>query len=80
MGSRTTLSIQISDDIAEKLDRLARDTGRSKASLAADALAAYLDREIEIVNGILQGLEDVEADRTVSHDDAMAEIDAVLEI
>ncbi len=80
MSSRTTLSIEIGDDIAEKLDRLARATGRSKDSLAADALAAYLDREIEIVNGILLGLEDVEADRTVSHDEAMAELDSILKI
>jgi predicted transcriptional regulator len=38
-----------------------------------------LDTEAEIIEGIRQGLADIEADRIVSHEDAMAEIDAAIE-
>ena len=79
MSTNATISIEISSDLAKKLDQLSRDTGRSKTALAAEALTAYLDREIEIIAGIREGLADFEAGRTVSHEEAMAEIDAAIE-
>ncbi len=56
-----------------KLDRLAQGTQRSNSFLAARAIEAYVDRELEIVEGILRGIEDVKAGRVVPHEEAMAE-------
>ncbi|MER8880976.1 CopG family ribbon-helix-helix protein [Mesorhizobium sp. M0074] len=79
MAASTTMTIRVSPDVKEKLDRIATDTRRSKSFLAGEAVAAYVDRELEIIEGIKRGLADVEAGRIVSHDKAMAEIYAAID-
>lgn len=79
MSSSTTMTIRVNSEVKAKLDRLARDTQRSRSYLAAAAVSGYVDRELKIVAGIQQGIADRVAGRTVSHDDAMAEIDAVID-
>lgn len=79
MAASTTMTIRIAPEVKDKLRRIAEGTRRSKSFLAAEAVAAYVDRELEIIDGVRRGLEDVEAGRTVPHDAAMAEIDAVIE-
>lgn len=77
--SSTTMTIRVSADIKEKLDRLAADTRRSRSFLAAEAVSAYVARELAIVDGINEGLDDVRNGRTVSHDEAMSELASVIE-
>lgn len=79
MASSTTMTIRLAPKIKDKLARLAQDTRRSKSYLAAEAVAAYVDRETEIIQGIQRGLADVKAGRTVPHEEAMAELDAAVE-
>ena len=71
--------IRVSSETKRKLERLAADTRRSKSFLAAEAVSAYVERELEIIDGIRRGLADVEAGRVVSHDEAVAEIQAVID-
>ena len=78
MPASTTMTIRVRPDVKDKLDRLALGTQRSKSFLAGEAVAAYVERELEIIEGIHAGLADVEAGRTVSHDEAMAEVYAVI--
>lgn len=47
MAASTTMTIRVSPDVKEKLDRIATDTRRSKSFLAGEAVAAYVDRELE---------------------------------
>lgn len=75
----TTMTIRVSADLKQKLDRLAVDTRRSRSFLAAEAVSAYVARELAIVEGINQGLEDVRSRRTVSHDEAMSELGSVID-
>ncbi|WP_027060609.1 CopG family ribbon-helix-helix protein [Mesorhizobium loti] len=79
MTDSTTMTIRVSSETKLKLERIAADTRRSKSFLAAEAISAYVDRELEIIEGIKRGMADVAAGRIVSHDDAMAEIAAVIE-
>ncbi|WP_163264068.1 CopG family ribbon-helix-helix protein [Chelativorans alearense] len=79
MPASTTMTIRVSPEVKEKLGRLAHDTKRSKSFLAAEALAGYVDRELDIIEGIQRGLADAEAGRVVEHDEAMAELYAVIE-
>ena len=79
MTTSTTLTIRVSPEVREKLGRLAHRTRRSKSYLAAEAVSAYVERELEIIEGIQRGLADVEAGRVISHDDAMAEVYAVID-
>lgn len=74
----TTMTIRVPLDVRDKLARLAQGTRRSRSYLAAEAVAAYVDRELSIIEGVQQGLADVAAGRTVSHDAAMDEVDAVI--
>ena len=75
----TTISIRISSDLKDKLDRLAKGTQRSNSFLAARAIETYVDRELEIVEGILRGIEDVKAGRVVPHEQVMAELYAMID-
>ena len=75
----TTLSIRLSDETKTQLGLLATATRRSKSFLAAEAVAAYVAREQAIIAGIERGLADMKAGRTVPHDAAMAEIDALID-
>ena len=59
--------------------QLAATTRRSKSFLAAEAVAAYVARERAIIEGIQRGLADMKAGSTISHDEAMDEIDALID-
>lgn len=78
MAASTTMTIRISADLKEKLHQLAQDTRRSNSFLAGEALAAYVERELQIVRGIQEGLADVQSGDLVPHEEAMAEIDAII--
>lgn len=73
MPASTTMTIRVSPDVKEKLDRIAIDTRRSKSFLAGEAVAAYVERELEIIDGIKRGMADVAAGRVVPHEQVMAE-------
>ncbi|MER2509248.1 MAG: CopG family ribbon-helix-helix protein [Amaricoccus sp.] len=79
MSTSATMTIRIATDTKRKLERLAADTRRSKSFLAAEAVSAYVERELAIIDGVQRGLADVEAGRVVSHDAAMAEVQAVID-
>jgi predicted transcriptional regulator len=67
------MTIRLSAQVKEKLGRLAQGTRRSRSYLAAEAVTAFVERELEIIEGIQRGLADVEAGRTVPHERVMAE-------
>lgn len=73
MNASTTMTIRVTPDLKEKLGRLARSTRRSSSFLAVEAVEAYVNRELQIIEGIQQGLSDMHAGRVSPHDDAMAE-------
>ncbi len=73
------MTIRVSTETKRKLERLAADTRRSKSFLAAEAVSAYVERELEIIDGVGRGLADVEAGRVVPQDEAMAEVQAVID-
>lgn len=79
MPSSATMTIRIATDTKRKLERLAADTRRSKSFLAAEAVSAYVERELAIIDGVHRGLADVEAGRVVPHDAAMDEVQAVID-
>jgi predicted transcriptional regulator len=71
-----TLTLRLPPKLKARLGELAERTRRTKSFLAGEAIAGYVERELEIVAGIEQGIEDVKAGRVVSHDEAMADINA----
>jgi predicted transcriptional regulator len=79
MTATTTMTIRVSSETKRKLERLAADTRRSKSFLAAEAVSAYVERELEIIDGIRRGMADVEAGHVVAHDKAMMEVQTAIE-
>ncbi|WP_033925509.1 CopG family ribbon-helix-helix protein [Sphingomonas sp. 35-24ZXX] len=74
----TTMTIRLPLDVSDKLSRLAKGTDRSRSYLAAAALSAYVDRELEIIEGIQQGLADVESGRVIPHEQVVARAEAII--
>lgn len=63
----TTMTILVRSDVKEKLNRIANDTRRSKSFLAGEAVAAYVDRELEIIDGIKRGVADSASGLVIPH-------------
>ncbi|MBI3515912.1 MAG: CopG family transcriptional regulator [Proteobacteria bacterium] len=78
MPSSTTLTVRIAPKVKDQLGRLAKRTSRTKSFLASEAIADYVARELAIIDGVGRGLEDVKAGRLVSHEDAMARLEATI--
>jgi len=70
-----TLSVRLNAGVKKRLENLAAQSRRSESFLAAKAIAAYVDidewqrREIEL------GIQDLDAGRTVSHEEILRELD-----
>ena len=74
----TTLTVRLAAELKDRLGELAERTRRTKSFLAEEAIAGYVERELEIVSGIERGLDDMKAGRVVPHEDVMADIDATI--
>ena len=66
-------SLRLSKSTKQKLDELAKATGRSKAFLALDAIERYLEVEAWQINAIKEGICEAENNKTVSIDDIKAD-------
>ena len=79
MAETTTITIRVPVEIKAKLDRLAELTDRSRSYLAAEALEIYTRYELEVVEQILEGIADVDAGRTIPHEEVMREMHELIE-
>lgn len=77
MAETTTITVRIPLELKAKLDRLAQATNRSRSFLALEALESYVQYELEIIDGILEGIADADAGRVISSDE-MEEMSAKL--
>ena len=73
-----TLTLRLRPELKARLGELAERTHRTKSFLAGEAIASYVERELEIIAGIERGLEDMKSGRVVPHDRAMAEVSETL--
>jgi predicted transcriptional regulator len=72
MGSSTTMTIRVTPGLKERLGRLAQNRHRSRSHLAAEAVEAYVTRELAVMDGVQRGLDDLENGRVSSHADVSA--------
>jgi predicted transcriptional regulator len=78
MAKTAALTLRVSQDVKDKLARLAAETDRTPSAVAQRALSSYLDHQLWMLEEIEKGREDFRQGRTVSHEDAMARIRATL--
>ncbi len=75
----TTLTVRLESKLKDRLGKLAAQTQRTKSFLAGQAIAGYVERELQIIEGIERGLEDMRAGRVIPHEEVMAQIHATIE-
>ena len=61
MTKSTTMTVRIPPEVSDKLDVLARDTKRSKAYLASEAIASYVEHNAWQVARIKASLDDAKS-------------------
>ena len=71
-----TLTLRLPPELKARLGELAERTQRTKSFLAGEAIAGYVERELEIIAGVERGLADMKAGRVVAHEDVVAELNA----
>ena len=62
------LSVRVDAAVKKRLELLARHSRRSKSFLAAEAIAAYVQAEEWQLGEVQQGLKELDAGQTVSHE------------
>lgn len=78
MSKTAALTLRVSQDLKDKLTRLAAETDRTPSAVAQRALNAYVDQQLWMLEEIDKSREDFRHGRTVTHEEAMARIDAIL--
>ena len=73
-----TLSVAVPDGTTDKLDRLARATGRPVPDHVADAMTAHLERELAVIESIQRSLAEMRDGQVTPHDEVMAEVDEAI--
>ena len=61
MAKSTVITIPLEPEVSEKLESLAREMKRSKAHLASEAIAAFVDCNIRQMEEINRGLEEAKS-------------------
>lgn len=69
-----TITAQLSDEMAEQIEDIAKTEGRSKSWVIREAVAEYISHQAEIKQMTLEGLADIRAGRVVSHEEIMQEL------
>ncbi|WAC58792.1 CopG family ribbon-helix-helix protein [Brevundimonas sp. SL130] len=74
MATSTTVTVRMSGTLKEMLGLLAQKTQRTQSFLAERAIATYVERELEMMTAVEEGLEDFRTGDVVPHDEAMRRI------
>ena len=80
MAAKPILNIRIAPETLQRLDAIAAATRRTRSFIANEALEAWINREIELIEDLQVGLEEVKAGKGIPHEEAMRQIDAAVEV
>lgn len=70
MAKSTTMTVRIPPEVSEKLDALARDTNRTKAYLAGEAIVDFVARNAWQVAHVKEALEEAKSGNPgIPHDE-----------
>ena len=72
MSDSTTITIRGAKSVKDRLESLARETKRSKSSLAAEGIGNFVDLEERQIAGIKQALTSIDRGLGVAQDDVEA--------
>ena len=78
MSEPATLTVRLFGRTNDQLDELAGRTRRPRGALAEEAIAAYVERELAIVEAIERGRADVREGRVVPYEEVVREARAIV--
>jgi len=73
----TTIRVTLPTRVKRKLDKVAASTRRTPSTVAAKAIAWYLEDEAAFITAVEAGLEDAAAGRVVEHAEIRAWVDSL---
>lgn len=79
MSQAGKLVVELSATTKEGLDYIASRTNRPVNSLVVQAISRFTERELEIIEAIELGREQVRNGKTLPHEEVFAELFAVLD-
>lgn len=79
MAAKPILNIRLAPETLQRLDAVAAATRRSRSFIANEALEAWINREIELIEDIRIGLDEAKAGKVVPHERVMRDHDAAIE-
>ncbi len=65
--STTTFTVRVEPAVKQRLEKLAKSTGRSRSFLAAEALGEYLDANEWQVEGIKEAMASLDRGEGIPH-------------
>ena len=74
-----TISIEMPDDLSDKLDRIAAAWAKEREEVLLDAMKFFIDCEHENVVKIERARADLDAGRGIPHEEAMRQIDELID-
>lgn len=78
MSKSETMTIRVTPEVRQQLEKMALSSRRSKSFLAGEAISRYIATEAEIIEGIMDGMVDVAAGNVIPHETAMKRIRATI--
>lgn len=72
MDDSTTITIRVAKTMKDRLENLARETRRSRSSLAAQGIGAFVELEEQQIEGVKRALASIDRGLGVAHDDVEA--------
>ena len=78
MSKSAIITARIDEETLELVDRVSKARGRSRAWFAARVIEQVARSEAEFLAFIQEGIDDIEADRIVEHEEVVAELDAMI--
>lgn len=79
MPAKPILNVRLAPETLRKLDAVAAATRRSRSFVVNEALEAWVDREIEIIDDLQIALDELRAGKGIPHDKAMRQIDIAVD-
>lgn len=73
MAKETTISTRVTEELVEKIDRLSEHLGRTRSWILNEALESYIASELEFIDAVQEGLQDLTQGQVVDHAEVVAD-------
>ena len=71
-------TVELPSPLTERLGELSQRTNRAASSLVVEAVTDFVERELQVIDGIERGLSDLRSGRVVPHQEAMLRVRATI--